>query len=162
MSPGPEATFDVNELPERIAEKIDIANDGCWHWAAATSQKGYGIIQIVRSNESERGYAHRAIWELLVGQIPDGLQIAHRCFVRRCVNPTHLAAVTPAERTRMMIDAGRHWKQKVAACPAGHPYNEANTYVYPNGARLCRTCNTARWRTSRARKKELEATAANP
>jgi hypothetical protein len=29
------------------------------------------------------------------------------------------------------------------ACPSGHPYDEANTYVDPKGARRCRTCARA-------------------
>jgi hypothetical protein len=29
-------------------------------------------------------------------------------------------------------------------CPYGHPYDEANTYIAPNGWRKCRTCTKAR------------------
>ena len=36
-------------------------------------------------------------------------------------------------------------------CPAGHPYDEANTYVNPRGGRSCRTCQRESRRRWRAR-----------
>jgi hypothetical protein len=39
-------------------------------------------------------------------------------------------------------------------CPAGHPYDEANTYVNPRGARSCRICQREarrRWRARNAK-----------
>jgi len=39
-------------------------------------------------------------------------------------------------------------------CPGGHPYDEANTYVNPRGARSCRTCQRearGRWRARNAK-----------
>ena len=38
--------------------------------------------------------SHRVVYELLVGLIPDGLVIDHRCEVKLCCNPDHLEAVT--------------------------------------------------------------------
>src|SRR5437870_3312787 len=40
------------------------------------------------------------------------------------------------------------------ACPAGHPYDGANTYVNPRGARSCRICQREarrRWRARNAK-----------
>lgn len=36
------------------------------------------------------------------------------------------------------------------SCPAGHPYDEANTLVYANGHRRCRACDKERHRARRA------------
>ena len=44
--------------------------------------------------------AHRAIYEEMVGPIPDGLVLDHLCSVRNCVNPEHLEPVTQAENAR--------------------------------------------------------------
>jgi hypothetical protein len=33
----------------------------------------------------------------------------------------------------------------VSNCPQGHPYDEANTYITPKGARDCRACRREAW-----------------
>jgi hypothetical protein len=80
--------------------------------------------------------AHRLSYEHHVGPIPDGLQIDHTCRNRKCVNPEHLEPVTNAENTTRQD----HAERRKTHCPKGHPYDEANTYVDPSGARRCRAC----------------------
>lgn len=41
--------------------------------------------------------AHRAVYEALVGPIPEGLELDHLCRVRTCVEVTHLEPVTHRE-----------------------------------------------------------------
>lgn len=41
-------------------------------------------------------------------------------------------------------------------CAQGHPYDEANTYLYA-GRRHCKTCMQNRQRTRRAKRKEGES-----
>jgi hypothetical protein len=49
------------------------------------------------------------------------------------VRPDHLEVVTGLENMRRRYLPVTH-------CPAGHPYDAANTYVNPRGHRKCRTC----------------------
>jgi hypothetical protein len=70
---------------------VDVEN-GCWNWTGKIASHGYGIF---RSK-----YAHRAMYEKLVGVIPTGKLIDHLCRNRRCVNPKHLEIVTQAENLR--------------------------------------------------------------
>lgn len=138
-------------LAERVWAKIERKPDGCWHWTGSRLSNGYGVLG--------PEYAHRAVYELLVGPISDGQELDHlchnadlacpggwECLHRRCVNPSHLEPVSPTEN--------RQRGQSVAAvnlrkthCPLGHPLDGANLYVRPSGWRECRTCRHARRRS---------------
>jgi hypothetical protein len=67
------------------------------HWIYPTTSKtGYTAFWLWGTRWS----GHRASYTLLVGPIPDGLEIDHLCRVRSCVNPAHLEPVTPDENQR--------------------------------------------------------------
>lgn len=69
---------------------------GCWEWQTGTGSNGYGTVWLNGKSVS----AHRAVYEALVGPVPDGLVIDHTCRNKMCVNPAHLRTVTIAENTR--------------------------------------------------------------
>ena len=78
---------------DRFWAKVDATGD-CWNWTAARQPNGYGVFGIGKTHTR---VAHRLSWELLVGPIPDGLEIDHLCRNRACCNPDHLEPVTPRE-----------------------------------------------------------------
>lgn len=78
-----------------------IDENGCWIWQWSINPFGYGIIPYKVSGSR---FAHRAFYLIHKGPIPKNLQIDHLCGVRRCVNPFHLEAVTPAQN----IQRGKH------------------------------------------------------
>lgn len=119
----------------RFWSKVDLDGPGgCWLWTAGDNGEGYGRFWTGTGSMQ----AHRFAYELLVGPIPEGLQIDHLCRVRRCVNPAHLEPVTQREN----ILRGTSPQAKNATkthCPKGHPYNEENTRWH-RGSRYCRVC----------------------
>ena len=81
-------------LPDRITGKIDKAGPGgFWLWTACLNPNGYGQVRVA----GKAWLAHRRVYTLLVGEIPEGLSLDHTCRVHRCVNPEHLEPVTHAE-----------------------------------------------------------------
>jgi hypothetical protein len=137
-------------LGERIWRRVQIAGpDDCWIWLGTTNGKGYGITN--RGGRKDgRVYVHRAVWELERGPIPEGLEIDHLCRTRSCVNIRHLALVTHAENNRRGMTLSGINARKTH-CPAGHPYDEANTYRPPGApkSRMCRACMKIRDRKRR-------------
>lgn len=123
----------------------------CWLWTGALRGNGYGILRIGPATASMM-YAHRYSYELLVGPIPDGLQIDHLCRVRGCVNPAHLEPVTSRENNlRSESPSAKQWRAGV--CGRGHPKTPENAYIRPDtGSRDCLACrreNKQRARTAR-------------
>lgn len=118
-----------NASPEEVFwEKVDKSGD-CWTWTAYLKPDGYGFVKFGGRCQQ----AHRVAYELLVGPIPDGLEIDHRCRNRACVNPAHLEPVTH------LVNVIRTPRKVVTHCKHGHPFDEANTYRH-GSKRQCKTC----------------------
>lgn len=133
---------------ERFTTKILVDSDtGCWVWTGAvTGSMGYGSFYM----NGRKEVAHRAAYMLYVGPIPDGFDLDHLCRNPLCANPEHVEPVTQAENNRRQGEAVTH-------CPAGHPYDEKNTYHKPRKGggfgRYCRRCRADGMKGYKARKK---------
>lgn len=110
----------------------------CWIWTAA-SHAGRGQFRY----GGKLYKAHRYAYELLVGPIPDDLELDHLCVNLICVNPAHLEPVTHRVNVQRAAIGGVALKNiDKTHCPKGHPYDEQNTYVW-GGTRRCRLCLAA-------------------
>ena len=124
---------------------------GCWEWIRAHTPKGYGVLRIRGSIY----YAHRWMYENLVGPIPAGLTIDHLCRNHACVRPAHLEPVTRKEN----FYRGEHSKMAIrrnGVCLRGH----SEWYENPKtGHRQCRACTRIWMRAHYGRGSDIHAQA---
>ena len=138
-------------LPKKIWDQIQIFEDSCWVWLGSPSGSGYGRV----TWEGKREPAHRVIYKLLVGEIPDGLDLDHLCRNRTCVYPNHLDPVPRLVNLwRSPIFNGNR-----THCPKGHLRTPENTCIQKRGRyemKSCRECrrikSQIRWHINQLKK----------
>lgn len=147
--------------PERVISKIrsriTVQPNGCWIWQGSKTV-GYGRIcwKLEDGPKVWRG-THRVMYEAMVGEIPDGMDLDHVCHDpaecsparaedcphRACCNPEHLRPTTRRENLLRggTVSADR---RAVDECPKGHAYTPDNTLMSRAGQRQCKTCTYER------------------
>jgi hypothetical protein len=118
-----------------IENYVPEPNTGCWLWLGTTFPLGYANVRFGGKSR----LAHRVMYELVNGPIPDGLQLDHLCRVRSCINPAHLQPVTARENTRRSPVANAAKNGRKTACLYGHQFTEENTGWWRK-KRYCREC----------------------
>lgn len=120
---------------------------GCWEWTGHKTRNGYGRVKV----RGRRVLVHRLAFEVVHGEVPEGLRVLHHCDNPPCWRPDHLYAGTAADNKRDELERGRNHNRSKAHCPVGHPYDDENTYWTPDGARGCKECRRENVRRYRAR-----------
>lgn len=80
--------------------KLGKQADDCWAWLGPKTLDGYGKKTYCGRNI----LAHRWIWEILFGPIPNGLVVYTTCGTKGCVNPAHLACGYMADANRSAVN----------------------------------------------------------
>lgn len=119
----------------------------CWLWTGPKTDQGYGEITLYVGGKNKCLKAHRAMYEELVGPIPEGLEPDHLCSVRPCVNPEHLEPVTHAEN--LARGATANWLGRRQVCAKGHDVSGANGRSAKGHGRRCKQCHRERMRRVR-------------
>lgn len=101
----------------------------CWIWTAAKAHFGYGAFRIRRKTLR----AHRLSYWKLVGRIPNGMELDHKCGNPACVNVAHLDPVSHKE------NMGRGRQKRRETCVRGHKFSETEV-ILKNGTRKCAEC----------------------
>ena len=71
-----------------------VGADVCWPWLGAIDKSGYGRCNAYcyETGRMVRVPAHRAMYLLMHGDVPDRYRVEHTCQGENCVNPAHLIA----------------------------------------------------------------------
>lgn len=128
--------------------------DDCIRYEGKCQPNGYGKFY---DKESKRCvWAHRYVYEQANGEIPEGINVCHKCDNRWCINPNHLFLGTQSENMQDASAKGRIQAPRLAKthCKRGHEFNEENTAYQTSGARKCRACHALKQREYMRRKNE--------
>ena len=132
----PTGATDAHAL--KIVLRSTPGEDGCLLWTGSAQPRGYGWICINGRNVT----THRAMWEAHHGPVPPGLVVAHSCDNPRCVEITHLQAMSQAQNLRDKVARGRDQNASKTHCKRGHEFTPENTRTR-NNHRQCIACKTS-------------------
>lgn len=125
----------VTDLPERLAFRIVIAQNGCWEWLGWHNDKGYGYVRW----EGRDQPVHRVIMSIVRGEpIPRVLDVDHICRNVGCCrpHPSHLEVVTH------QVNIKRGVAGQKTSCNYGHDWTDPkNVRIRRNGRRYCAECD---------------------
>lgn len=122
----------------RVLKQVIIRPDGCWEWMGGINPRGYGRVYVAGVSNSQM-LAHRLVYMLLVGSVPDGHDLHHQpTCLKRCVNPEH---VQPLPHPEHSVISNLGVKRGSAThCQRGHEFTEKSAWRYGKGRR-CKACS---------------------
>lgn len=104
---------------EWLLDNVWVAPTGCWFWLGSDSGiegrgAGYGKTRLALGTGSKTkwGFVHRLSYHFLVGAVPAGHQVDHKCkhwfwiegtdpiVYRRCCNPDHLEPLIQSDNIK--------------------------------------------------------------
>jgi hypothetical protein len=143
--PTPEKVY------RRIMAKAERTPAGCLE--SLYSHGSHGYTQV---GWHEPGYSrpqmlltHRAVWQWVYGEIPDGMTVDHLCHNRACVEIAHLRILTNYENARRT--SGRDWP--LGQCVNGHP----NEHIQQFGAHRHCSVYAKEWKAAYERRQREAA-----
>lgn len=99
-------TRKTKSLEERFWEKvIKKDDDECWLWTGTINSENYKCGRIKLNGKNE--LAHRISWVLHYGNIPEEMNVLHKCDNPQCVNHNHLFLGTHQDNMNDMINKDR-------------------------------------------------------
>jgi hypothetical protein len=165
--PGYEGSYEASNLGRIRA--LDRITDRGRKWKGqmmtpATMPRGYQVVTLWRGGKKKTALVHRLVLFAFVGPAPEDTEALHGNGNPADNSLGNLSWGTHSENQLDQVSHGTHVNASKDSCPAGHPYDDANTYFYPGGPhRACRQCrreNLRRWTAANPeRAREISAAA---
>ena len=95
--------FNKMTIEQRLLAKSERRGD-CLIWIGDKDSNGYGRI---RYGGVKSYPAHRLMYEIKRGPIPDGMVLRHSCDTPGCINDAHLTPGTQKQNVADMFERGR-------------------------------------------------------
>src|SRR5579859_3739115 len=116
------------ELTQRINAKKEpffrMLENGCWEWLRVRDKDGYGTICFQHKNLR----VHRFFYEKIIGPIPEGFTLDHKCRFTACGNPCHLEPVSIGVNVLRGFNPCAENARKTH-CKKGHPLSGENLRI---------------------------------
>lgn len=117
----------IKPLEFRFWKKV-LKTDSCWLWTGAKTPYGYGLFY-PNGRKGNRVRAHRLMWELTFGVIPQEMSVLHKCDNTSCVNPDHLFLGNQRDNMHDMVQKGRHTKVSAPGSSNGNSKLTEDTVI---------------------------------
>lgn len=96
----------TKDLEERFWEKVIKKGDNeCWLWTGVINSENYKCGRIKFNGKNE--LTHRISWILHYGNIPEEMNVLHKCDNPQCVNPNHLFLGSHEDNMNDMVNKDR-------------------------------------------------------
>lgn len=150
--PGYEGSYEVSDHGRVRA--LDRVTDRGRKWRGRmmtpyAMRNGYMSVTLWKDGKQKSHLVHRLILSAFVGEPPAGTEALHKNGLRSDNALANLAWGTHSENQFDQVEHGTHAHASKDTCPAGHPYDDENTYIYPGrphrGCRKCRREHMRRW-----------------
>lgn len=142
-------------IEERLWERVDKNGPvpphrpelgPCWVYSNPRGGRGGVLGHCMIHMDDTMVLVHRVAFKLVHGRwpMPCGL---HHCDNPPCVKviddeygPAHIFEGTRTENQHDMTAKGRHGQGKKTHCKRGHPFDDENMRISPEGRRRCKAC----------------------
>jgi hypothetical protein len=128
-------------LPQRFWDKVSGNSSGCWNWTGCKC-RSYEAFYPRFTLGGTSFPAHKVMYLVTYGDVPEGMEIHHECRNTICVNPNHLRMVTGREN-KLMSNGVSAINYRKTHCIRGHELSGDNLIQYDSPTqrkRVCRTC----------------------
>lgn len=136
---GYEGQYEVSDLGRVRSLKTDVETGG--RVLKLQPYSRYLYAGLWESGKLRYHRVHRLVLTAFVGPCPDGFEGLHGEGGPHDNRISNLKWGTKSENVKQQVTDGTHREARKTECVNGHAFDEANTYVRPDGrGRCCKRC----------------------